>query len=135
MSLGIGAFCKLIAQDESTAIYQYGSYNYNDERFINEEKNADGTITINKSALIEPEIRNKIKRFPNGKKKLIIKRIPREIPLSDLLENKLVIVENCLNCWETHENDIDVMASTIIFYIFLEYQEKGQLPESFSVNK
>lgn len=135
MSLGIGSFCKLIAQDENTIIYEYGSYNLNDPKYENKHRISDGIITISKSSLIEPEIHDKIKRFPNGKKKRIIKRVPKDIPLSDLLENKLVTVENCSNYWETNVDNIDVMALTTIWYIFLEYQEKGQLPESLSINK
>ena len=135
MSLGIGSFCKLIAQDENTIIYEYGSYNLNDPKYENKHRISDGIITISKSSLIEPEIHDKIKRFPNGKKKRIIKRVPKDIPLSDLLENKLVTVENCSNYWKTNVDNIDVMALTTIWYIFLEYQEKGQLPESLSINK
>ena len=135
MSLGIGSFCKLIDEDEETVIYEYGSYNLNEPNYINEQKIADGIITIKKNALIEPDIHNKIKRLPNGKKKRIIKRVPKEIHLSQLFENKFIIVENCSHCWKTNENGIDVMADTTVWYIFLEYQEKGQLPESLSINK
>lgn len=135
MSLGIGSFCKLIAQDENTIIYEYGSYNLNEPKYENKHRISDGIITISRSSLIEPEIHDKIKRFPNGKKKRIIKRVPKDIPLSDLLENKLVTVENCSNCWKTNVDNIDVMALTTIWYVFLEYQEKGQLPESLSINK
>ena len=135
MSIGIGAFCKLITQDEHTIIYEYGSYDLNDINYRNEKRIADGIITINKSVLIEPDIHDKIKRFPNGKKKQIIKRVPRDIPLSYLFDNKLVTVENCSHCWHTAENGIDVMAHTTVWRIFLEYQEKGHLPESLSIHK
>ena len=77
MSLGIGSFCKLIAQDENTIIYEYGSYNLNEPKYENKHRISDGIITISKSSLIEPEIHDKIKRFPNGKKKRIIKRVPK----------------------------------------------------------
>ena len=135
MSLGIGAFCKLIAEDEETVIYEYGSYNLNEPDYINEQKIADGIITIKKSSLIEPEIHDKIKRFPNGKKKRIIKRVPNDIPLETLFNNKSIIVENCSHCWKTNDIGVDVMASTTTWYIFLEYQEKGYLPKSLSINK
>lgn len=48
MSLGIGAFCKLIVEDEGTAIYEYGSYNHNEPNYRNEQEIADGIITIKK---------------------------------------------------------------------------------------
>ena len=135
MSIGIGAFCKRITEDNNTVIYEYGSYDLNDINYQNEKRIADGIITINKSALIEPDIHDRIKRFPNGKKKRIIKRIPRDIPLSHLFEVKLVTVENCSHCCKTAENGIDIMAHTTVLHIFLEYQEKGQLPESLSIHK
>ena len=52
MSIGIGAFCKRIAEDNNTVIYEYGSYDLNDINYRNERRIADGIITINKSALI-----------------------------------------------------------------------------------
>ena len=65
MSLGIGSFCKLIAQDDNTVIYEYGSYNLNEPKYENNNRISDGIITISKSSLIEPEIHDKIKRLPN----------------------------------------------------------------------
>lgn len=135
MSLGIGAFCKLIAQDEETVIYEYGSYNLNEPDYTNEQKIADGIIQIKKIALIEPDIHNTIKRLPSGKKKEIIKRVAKEIRLSQLFANNSIILENCSHCWKTNENGVDVMANTTVWYIFLEYQEKGYLPEYLSINK
>ena len=135
MSLGIGAFCKLTAQDENTVIYEYGSYNQNESKYRNENRISDGIITISKSSLVEPDIHHKIKRLPNGKKKQIVKQIANDIPLEDLFTNKSVIVVNCSNCWQTNKDDIDVMALTIVFYIFTEYQKNGYLPETISINK
>ena len=135
MSLGIGSFCKLIAEDEETVIYEYGSYNLNEPRYDNKNRISDGIITISKNSLIEPEIHDKIKRFPNGKKKRIIKRVPKDIPLSDLLENKLITVKNCSHCWKTNVRNIDVMALTTIWHILLEYQKIGYLPEELNINK
>ena len=135
MSLGIGAFCKLIAQDDYTVIYEYGSYNLNEPKYDNKNRIFDGLITISKDCLIEPEIHDKIKRFPNGKKKRIIKRVPNDIPLTILFNNKSIIVENCSHCWKTNEHNIDVMALTTVWYIFLEYQEKGFLPEELNIDK
>lgn len=135
MSLGIGSFCKLIAEDEETVIYEYGSYNLNEPRYDNKNRISDGIITISKNSLIEPEIHDKIKRFPNGKKKQIIKRVPKDIPLSDLLENKLITVENCSHCWKTNVRNIDVMALTTIWHILLEYQKIGYLPKKLNINK
>lgn len=35
MSLGYGGWCYIVAQDERTVIYQYGSYNLNDSTYNN----------------------------------------------------------------------------------------------------
>jgi len=135
MSLGIGSFCKLIAQDDKIVIYEYGSFNLNEPEYKNENRIADGIITIKKSGLIEPEIHDKIKRLPNGKKKRIIKRVPKEIHFSDLIINKLITIENCSHCWKTTEEGIDVFALSTVWYIFREYQEKGYLPERLCIHK
>ena len=135
MSLGIGAFCKLIAQDDKTVIYEYGSYNLDDPDNKNKDRIADGMITIKKSSLIEPDIHNKTKRLPNGKKKQITKRVPNDIPLTALLNNKSITIKNCSHCWKINDAGIDVMACTTVWKIFMAYQENGQLPESLSINK
>ena len=127
MSLGIGAFCRLAAQDEKTIIYQYGAYNLNEHKYENKQRIADGLITIQKSSLIELYI--------HDKRKGITKRIPKEIQLSNLFKNNLITVENCSHCWKTTENGIDIMARTTIWHIFLKYQEDGYLPETLSINK
>ena len=59
----------------------------------------------------------------------------KDIPLTNLFNNKSIIVENCSLCWKTNDIGVDVMASTTVWYIFLEYQQKGCLPESLSINK
>lgn len=38
MSLGIGSFCKLIAQDDNTVIYEYESYNLNEPKYENNNR-------------------------------------------------------------------------------------------------
>lgn len=74
MSLGYGGWCYIVAQDERTVIYQYGSYNLNDSTYNNTQRICDGIITIDKESLVETEIHKKLKLFPNGKKKLIVKK-------------------------------------------------------------
>lgn len=38
MSKGIGVKAKLILQDDKTVIYEYGSYNWNEENYRNIEQ-------------------------------------------------------------------------------------------------
>lgn len=82
MSRGFGAFVKLVLQDDETVIYEYGSYNLNEEKFRNKDHVSDGLITIDKSCFLEPKINKKLKKMPSGRKKLIIKRIPVAVDYS-----------------------------------------------------
>lgn len=136
MSIGIGAHANKIADDDHTVIYEYGGYNLNDPKYRNEDHIYDGTITIQRECFAEPEIHEKLKKMPSGKKKLITKRIPVTVHYGEMIEDGRIVVENCSNCWRTSENyfHIDVMASKILFYIFLRYQEEGEIPEMISYN-
>lgn len=136
MSIGIGAHANLILEDENCIIYKYGGYNLNVPEYRNEEHLYDGTIMIQKECFIEPEIHEKIKRMPSGRKKLITKRILESVDYEKMLEEGLIVIENCSNCWKTTENklQIDVMACHLLFHIFLRYQEEGKIPDQMSYN-
>lgn len=132
MSRGFGGWAYIADQDENTAIYQYGAYNLNEPQYKNETHLADGMFIIDKNSLIEPDIHEKIKRFPNGKKKLIVKRIVVDVPYSDLYENGKIQIQNCSNYWKTISDDKDFIAWHLIWKIFRKYQEDGHLPERIS---
>ena len=134
MSIGVGGYGKIVLQDEETVIYEYGSYNLNDPQFRNIERVCDGLIVIDKSGLVEPEIRKKIKRFPNGKKRIIIKRILKDVPYQELYDLGKIQIQNCSNCWKTIGNGYDYIACNLVYQIFQEYQEKGCLSENISYN-
>lgn len=70
ISLGIGAYAKLVIYDDTTVIYEYGGYNLNQKEYRNEDHVLDGTITISRSCFAEPEIHERIKKTPSGRKKL-----------------------------------------------------------------
>ena len=133
MSLGYGGSCKRELEDENMVIYSYSSYNLNEEQFRNSDRIYDGTITINKSCLIEPEIHEKIKRMPSGRKKLIVKRIPKDIDISEMIEQGQLQIENSNNTWKTLQG-FDYIAISLCRLIFREYQLNGSLPEKCSYN-
>lgn len=137
MSIGIGAHANLVLWDEQTIIYEYGGYNLNEEQYRNETGIYDGIITIQRCCFLEPKIHEKYKRMPSGKKKLITKKIPVEVDYPRYIDEGLIVVENCSNCWETtnDEKRIDVMALWVLFYLFLDYQKQGRLPEYISLYK
>ena len=132
MSRGFGAAAVLEMQDEQTAVYRYGSYNWNIEELCNPEHIMDGLIWIEKSALPEPEIHDKIKHLPNGKKKRMIKRIPRQLGAEPLRTGQIKI-ENSRFCWRCTEEQYDLMAVRLLYKISDEYQLTGSMPERISL--
>ena len=135
MSIGIGAHANKISEDEYTVVYEYGGYNLNDQEYHNENHLLDGTITIQRDCFAEPEIHEKFKKMPSGRKKLVKKRIPVDVHYVEMIEDGRIIVKNCRNCWHTEtDREIDVMAGHLLFYIFQRYQEEGKIPESISYN-
>ena len=94
MSRGFGGWCYITEEDNNKVIYQYGAYNLNEPKYRNEEHIADGMIIIDKNSLIEPDIYEKIKRFPNGKKKLVVKRVAVDVPYADLYSSVKIQIKN-----------------------------------------
>ena len=134
MSRGIGGNCRIVEEDEHTVIYEYGGYNLNKPEYRNADYIFDGIITIEKSALVEPEIHTKIKRTQGGQKKLVTKRVPREVPYMELIESGKIGIQNCSNCWRTFSLGKDMIAYYLLFRIFDKYQEDGFLPSTVSYN-
>lgn len=136
MSMGYGGSARLVLQDEKTAIYVYSPYNLNEVDYRNSERIYDGLIMISKDGLIEPEIHEKIKRMPSGRKRLIVKRIRQDVNYSDLLLTEKIIIENSRYCWRFVgvEENVGMIAMKIIFYIFNQYQDDGVLPVVISLN-
>ena len=91
-------------------------------------------LQFSETVFLEPEIHEKLKKMPSGKKKLITKRIPVYVNYTKYIEDGLIVVDNCSNCWNTTDNEkrIDVMALHILFCLFLRYQEQGTMPEYIS---
>lgn len=136
MSRGIGANANLIFEDKKNVIYEYGGYNLNDSEYRNEKQICDGMITIPRECFVEPEIHEKVKKMSFGKKKVIAKRIFVSVDYGKMLEDGLIKVENCSNCWQVADDklQVDVMVLHILFYIFRKYQEEGKIPKHISYN-
>ena len=136
MSMGYGGSAKIVLQDEETVIYKYSPYNLNDPEYRNPKRIYDGFITISKNSLVEPDIHTKIKRMPSGRKKLLTKRIPRDVDYSLLFDTGKITVENSSYCWILvgQNKNVGMIAMRIIFKIFDYYQDNGCLPETISLN-
>lgn len=129
MSRGFGGSARMVMQDASSVIYEYAPYNLNEEQYRNPERIFDGLITISKSALVEPEIHEKIKKWPSGRKQLIVKRIPRDVDYDACLKAGLISIENSRFCWFVFPDGVGKIAMHLLFRIFSDYQENGELPE------
>ena len=135
MSMGRGGVCRKISEDEGYAEYEYYSYDLDIPECRNEEKLFDGRIVIAKSALINPEIHEKLKRKPNGKKQLVLKIIPRRADIRALAANGSITVTNCSHTSRKTTEGIDIFAIYLCGEIFRNYQLNGALPESCSFHQ
>lgn len=129
MSMGYGGWCQFIEDDGKSILYQYGAYNLNEPKFRNKERLQDGMIFIQKKALVEPEIRKKWKRIPQGRKKEVIKRLAVPVPYEELYGQGLIQIQDCSHCWRTSIGGKDFMAWHLVNKVFSHYQEHGTLPE------
>lgn len=137
MSRGHGGYAKLIDYDDTLVIYSYRCYSYNieDDEYKNNMKKIDGEIYIDRDVFVEPEIRKKIKKMNTGRirKKEIITRIKKDVPLIELLETEKIRVKNASGTWEKNNLGIDIIAFQIIYEIFDKYQEIGKIPKEISI--
>lgn len=135
MSRGIGAHANKVAEDENTVIYEYGSYNWNDPKYRNEDHLYDGTISILRDCFAEPDIYEKVKKMPSWRKKLIVKRIPVDVEYGKMLEDGRIIVENCSNCWQTTANDLLTGGHNGLPLAFLHFPPLSGRRKSTGVDK
>ena len=134
MSLGFGGMARLAMQDENILIYEYAAYNLNEEECRNPDRIYDGIITICRDALVEPEIHEKLKKMPSGRKKNIIKRIRVDVDYDSLFKNGKIIVENSKYCWKVLDHGQGIAAMKLLYIIFNRYQIEGEIPETVSAH-
>ncbi len=135
MSMGYGAFSRKVLEDDTNVIYEYGGYDLNVPKYRNADHICDGLIMIDKDCFIEPEIHEKMKRFPSGRKRLVTKRVTRDVEFGEYLNNGKIKIENCSHTWSFIgiNKDTDEMALRLLYHLFQEYQEIGKIPEKLSL--
>ena len=135
MSRGFGGSARIVWQDENTVVYEYAPFNLNEPEYRNSEHVYDGRITISKDSMVEPEIHEKLKVMHSGKKKLIIKRLRRDVDFGALLYAGKITIENSCYCWHLvgTEKNIGMKAMKIVFRIYDHYQDEGTLSETVSL--
>ena len=133
MSIGYGGGCRKYGESAVFVIYEYYAYDWNTEGCDNPNRIYDGIIKIEKSAFIEPEIHQKIKRRPSGRKMLVTKRIERDVPISEYFENGKVELVNSSFCGRIC-NGHGYVGLRLIYKIFSEYQKNGEIPHIVSIH-
>lgn len=129
MSLGYGGYANLVQHDNTLVMYCYSCYNINNDGYKKFKESPDGELYIGRNAFVEPEIREKIKKMPSGKKKMITKRIKKDVPFGELFDMGKIKVKNAGGTWETNVSGVDIIALKILLRIFDEYQETGEIPQ------
>ena len=129
MSLGYCGYANLQEADDTLVIYSYRCSNINIKGWERFKDLEDGELYIERDAFVEPEIHEKLKRMPSGRKKLIVKRVKRDFPFGEYFAQGKIKVKNASGTWKTNPSGIDVMALYILLEILNSYQEIGRLPE------
>lgn len=130
-----GAFSRCSRSLKIWSAISSQAYNLNEPEYRNENHIYDGMITISRGCFAEPEIHEKLKKMPSGRKKLITKRIPVDVDYPRMISEGRIVIENYSNCWHcSPESNVDVMALHILFKLFMQYQEEGKMPEHISYN-
>ena len=131
MSLGYVGHARLEAEDAEIAIYSYTGENWNvrDEAIRKRLESTIGQITIDKSCLIEPELHSKVRRMPNGRKKLVEKRIIRHPDISELISDGSIVVDELCGVDAEASDYRPCIYIRLLHIIFESYQLNGRLPE------
>lgn len=127
--MGYCGFANKVVEDEKMVIYSYCCYHIGEDKWQEMKEKWDGEIYISRDAFIEPEIHEKIKRMPSGKKKLVTKRIPRNVWPKDLINEGKLIVKNASGTWKTDEDGIDFIAGYLVMKLIDEYQLTGSISQ------
>ncbi len=136
MSIGHCSYADLVAADETILLYSYCCYTLNEWERKSDRRDADGELIIDRSCLVEPEIHEKLKRMPSGRKKLVVKRIIRwDYHIPEWMHSGMLQIKNASGTWTTDEDGIDIMAVSLLYKLFNTYQETGDIPQHIGFYK
>ena len=88
-----------------------------------------GQLTIDKSCLIEPELHSKVRKMPNGRKKLVEKIIVRHPDISELISDGSIVVDGLCGVDAEASDYRPRIYMRLLRIIFESYQLNGRLPE------
>lgn len=131
MSLGYVGHTQLEVEDTEIAIYSYTGENWNvqDEAIRKRLASTIGQLTIDKSCLIEPELHSKVRKMPNGRKKLVEKIIVRHPDISELISDGSIVVDGLCGVDAEASDYRPRIYMRLLRIIFESYQLNGRLPE------
>lgn len=131
MSLGYVGHTQLEVEDTEIAIYSYTGENWNvqDEAIRKRLASTIGQLTIDKSCLIEPELHSKVRKMPNGRKKLVEKIIIRHPDISELISDGSIVVDGLCGVDAEASDYRPRIYMRLLRIIFESYQLNGRLPE------
>ena len=130
LSMGYAGAAKLIDSDETLLLYAYYCYNLNihEQGYREIMYKQDGEIYIEKSTLLEPLIRHKIKRLPSGRKKILEKKVIQQVDVVGLYKDGKIKIKNASGTWNVLGCGMDSIARHLCTEIYSEYQETGEIP-------
>ena len=135
MTIGRSAYCRLVAEDETTVIYEYACSNWSYGDYEKDGKTFDGMLMIDKSCFVKAELHSKIKRKPNGRKVKVVKKIIQDVDVSSFICEGKIYIKNCKACRDFvgRNKDIGMLAMMLLWELFKRYQEIDGIPESCGV--
>lgn len=136
MSYGFIGRAWLEAEDDETAIYSYSGEDINLHEADSVEKmKVAGSFIIRKSCLQEPEIHRRVRKMPNGRKKLVEKKIVISPNIGEAVNNGGIEIEKLCGIDELKSESIPKYAFALLWRIFDDYQRNGKLPKKVSIVK
>lgn len=132
MSLGYGGVCRKALEDGETVIYTYRGENLNLPKGERERFEAiEGMFTVQRSALEEPEMYERVVRGPNGRKRLVRKKITRLPHIDGHIEDGTVRVDELCSVDVAFKESGTYPRCALILMrkVFERYMEDGILPD------
>lgn len=127
MSKGHCGWMKLLAEDEQQLWYQYRCWTLNGQGAPQQ-----GDVWIRRTALMEPEIHHRIKKWPSGRKEILCMRVPQTFSVEALLASGEVEVIPTAAVDTLPDALARACVEHLLFQFFLIYQKKGSIPEEVS---
>ncbi len=136
MSVGYGAYSRLIDEDGEFYLYAYSSYDLNVDfnSYSEAFTDMDGMIIIGKEFFSEPTVIRKCKKKPNGKKEWIERKVYPEVDYEELLKSEKIIIENSKRIFRDSTSSNDRMALRILYKLYSEYIKTGEIPQFISIH-